>query len=123
MGVAPSSPPRPLHIAEGDVHATDEPHPTVYDAELAMVAIVHLACEGWELHRHERMHVDSGIAHALVECSPHLPIPHIVVDKAHLHALTSLIHQRIGYQIAQRIVSKDIAKEVYVMLRPPYFFE
>ena len=123
MGVAPSSPPRPLHIAEGYVHATDESHPAVYDAELAMVAIVHLACEGWELHRHKRMHVDSGIAHALVERSSHLPIPHIIVDKAHFHTLTSFIDQRIGYQIAQRVVGKDITKEVYVMLRPPYFFE
>ena len=38
----------------------------------------------------------------------HIPAPHIVVDQLDLHALSSLVDERIGEQHAQRILSKDI---------------
>ena len=50
-----------LYIAKGDIHASHIAYTTVYDDELAVVAIVGLAGKGWEMDGKVRMNFRSTI--------------------------------------------------------------
>ena len=117
MGVAPrqGASTYALDITHGDVHTARETLYAVDDAELAVVAVVHLAGEGRKLDRHEDAHVDASTAHTLEEPVRHPPTSHIVIDNAHLDALACLLYQGIRNQPAQRVVGKDVHIEVYMM--------
>ena len=120
MGIAPTLSAVALHIAQGDVHAADESHLAIYHAQLTVVAIIHLAREGREAHRHEGMHIDSGISHALKEAVLHLPTPHIIVNQSDLHALLRLVDQGVGDEVAQRVFLDDIGIEMDMLLGLSY---
>ena len=113
MGVAPFLFAVARDVAFGDVHAADETHLAVNDAELAVVAVVHLAGEGREAHGHECLHLYASLAHAVEEFVPHVPAAHIIVDESHLHTLPCLVYQHVGHEIAQRVRLHDIRDEVY----------
>ena len=89
----------------------------VDDAHLAVVAVVHLAGEGRELHRHEGVNLHAGVAHALIEIGLHLPVSHVVVDNPYLHAPAGMAYQGIGNEVAQGVVVEDVAVDVDVVAR------
>ena len=122
MGVAPRqrAASDALYIAQGYVHASCKPLYAIYDAEFAVVAIVHLACEGRKFDGHEGTHVDACIAHTLEEASRHSPTAHIIVDDAHLHALARFLYQGVGEKTSKGVVGKDINVEMDVVARLAY---
>ena len=120
MGISPSLLLGTFHIPQGDVHTTNEAYPAIYHAQLAVVAIIHLAGKGRETHRHKGMHVDARISHSLEEGILHLPAAHIIIDEAYLHALFRLVYQGISHQIAQGVVFQDISIQMDMVLSLPY---
>lgn len=115
MSVAPCGSVAALDIPQGYVHAADKAHAAVYNAQLAVVAVVDLAGECRKLDRHEGMHVYSGIAHTLEKRIGNVPAAHVIVDETHLNALFCLGNECVGNEIAQRIVAYNIGLEMYVM--------
>ena len=115
MGVAPALPLSAFYISCGNVHAANIPYPSVNDTELAVVAVVHLAGEGWELDGHEGMHLNAGIAQTLEETAFDIPTAHIIVDDAHLYATTGLADEGVGYEMTQSVVIEDIGVEMNVV--------
>ena len=105
-----------LDITQGDVHSTDESHLAVDDDNLAVVAVVSLARENRELHRHERMDFDAFLTHPLVEAVLHLPARHIVIDEPYLDTLASLGDERVGDEPSESIVVEDEHIDMYVVL-------
>ena len=65
VGVAPWPFMCAFDVSHGDVHASDEANAAIYDAEFAMVAIVHFAGEGGEAHGHKGVDVYAAVAHSL----------------------------------------------------------
>ena len=106
--VAPSSLMTALHIAQGEIHATDIAYPAIDDENLTMVAVVHLTCKRGETYGHEGFHLDSLDTHPLKETVVHAPASHGIIEHTHLHALTSLGYQGIRDESSQGIVLKDI---------------
>ena len=96
MGITPAMAVSARDITFGNVHAADESHSAVDDAELAVVAVVHLACEGREAHGHEWHHLDTGITHTLEEGVVNVPASHIVVDYSHFHSFPRLVYEHVG---------------------------
>ena len=97
-----------LHIAQGEIHATDIAYPAIDDENLTMVAVVHLTCKCGETYGHEGFHLDSLDTHPLKETVVHAPASHGIIEHTHLHALTSLGYQGIRDESSQGIVLKDI---------------
>ena len=120
MRIAPLLLPGALHIALGDVHATDESYPTVYHAYLTVIAVVHLAGKRRKPYRHERMHIDACFSHALKEGILHLPAAHIIIYQSDFHSLLRLVYQGISYQITQGIILEDVGIQMDMMLRLTY---
>ena len=120
MRIAPLLLPGALHIALGDVHATDESYPAVYHAYLAVIAVVHLAGKRRKPYRHERMHIDARFPHALKEGILHLPAAHVIVYQSDFHSLLRLVYQGISHQIAQGVILEDVGIQMDVMLRLTY---
>ena len=94
--VPPCAPVAAFHVAHGNVHAADISYLAVYYAQLAVVAVVHLACKRREFYGHEGVYVNSGVAHLLEERVGNIPAPHVVVYKADLHSLPCLVRERVG---------------------------
>ena len=120
MRISPWLLSRSLHISLGNVHAPDESHLAVNHAQLAVVAIVHLAGKSREAHGHEGVHVNARISHPFEEGVLHLPAAHVVINHSYFHSLLRLVYQRISHQIAQCIVLKDVSIQVDVMLGLTY---
>lgn len=108
MSVAPCCSVAALDISQGYVHAADKAHAAVYNAQLAVVAVVDLAGECRKLNRHEGMYVYSGITHTLEERIGNVPAAHVVVDETHLNALFCLGNECVGNETAQRVVAYNI---------------
>ena len=120
MRIAPLLFPSALHIALGDVHATDKSYPAVYHAYLAVIAVVHLAGKRRKPYRHERMHIDARFPHALKEGILHLPAAHVIVYQSDFHSLFRLVYQGISHQIAQGIILEDVGIQMDMMLSLTY---
>ena len=116
-GVAPRLSARPLHIAQGDVHATNVAHLSVDDNQFAVVAVVGLAGERGEMHGQVRHHLDTVAAHGLEERAVYLPAAHIVVDDTHLDTLLGFLSQCVGNKASQRIVLDDVHVDMDVVAR------
>ena len=108
MCVAPRLPVLPPDIAVGNVHASNEPHPAVNDAQLTVVAVVDLAGEGGKLHGHESVDVNTLGAHALVEGATDMPVAHIVVYNPNLHSLTRLVDEHVCDNVAKGVVLENV---------------
>ena len=102
-------------IAVGNVHAANVARQSVDDDNLAVVAVVGLAGERRETHGQERLYLDAGLAHALIEAVVHAPAAHVVEDDAHLNALSGLVDERIADETAQGVVFEDIDVDVDVV--------
>ena len=105
----------PLDISLCNIHASDETYFSVDDADLTVVAIVHLTGKCRKLHWHESMHLHAVLAKHFEETVRGLPAAHIVIDQPHLHPLPGFFHQRIGHQTAQRVIGKDVSVQVDVV--------
>ena len=121
--IAPGVPRGSLHVPQGDVHAPYEAHPAVYYAQLAVVSVVNLTREGRKAYRHKRLNVYPGVAHTLEEPVAYIPASHVVIYQSDLYSLARLVYERIGHQVAQRIVYDDVRHHVYVGLRAAYGLE
>lgn len=115
MCVSPSEFASAFDIACGEVHATDESYLTIDDHQFSVVAVVDFRGESGELHGHESVDVDAGIAHALIKASFHLPACHVVVDDPHFHAFLSFVDERVGDEVAQCIVGEDEDVDMYMV--------
>ena len=86
--IAPGLVARSLHIAQGDVHATDITHLTIDDNDFAVVTVVHLAGKCREMYGQERLHLDTSFSHPFEKMVGHSPTAHVIVDDTHLDTLT-----------------------------------
>ena len=74
----------PYRVAVGYVHATHKPDFAVYDDDLAVVPVVHLAGEDGKRHPQESMDLDAGFRHFLKEAVFYIPATHIIIKYTYL---------------------------------------
>ena len=79
--------PRGTEVTLREVHAAHEGERAVDDADLAVVAIVHLVGEGGEAHGQEGLYLHAAAREAAEIAVARVPAAHVVVEKPHVHAL------------------------------------
>ncbi len=101
-----------LHVAVGDVHASDVARGLVDDDELAVVAPVDAVGKLREGHLEERVRLDAGLVHHLEEPVSRRETAHVVIHHLDLDAFGRLAHQNLRDLMAERVVEEDVILQI-----------
>ena len=121
VSVSPLHSFRAFYISDGNIHSSNESSLAIYNAQLTVVAIVHLTGKSRKLHRHKGVNIYALIAHTLIETITNIPIAHIVIYHSHLYTLSCLVYQSISDERTQWVFLKDIKFNMYMFLCFAYF--
>ena len=112
-----------FHVAHRKIHAADEGHATIHNADFTVVAVVDAARQSRKANGHESANLDAMVLQTLKKCRRHAPTAHVVVDQAHLHASGGTVDEGIGHESAKWVVFDDVRNEMNVVAGFPDGFQ